>query len=731
MLEKEQLLDILAPISEYLSIENLAQIETAWSLRCDRLQQKANAYVFPKDMIKHGLELLRLLVQSNADPDAISVGLLWEPAVEKLLSAEEISQLISPHVSRMCGQIVALPMFSFAAYSQDKDKEPRTKRKADIAAQAEVFRRMLLALASDLRLMLVLLVLRLHQLRLLEFIPIGQQCDVARECRDIYAPLANRLGISWMKNDFEDLSLRYLYPNDFYALVSKIAAKRNERESYIEEVQKILQDLIQANQISGQVTGRSKHLNSILRKLHQRQINYEQLYDVIAFRVICNNKEACYQVLGLVHDKWKPIPGRFKDYIGLPKSNMYQSLHTTVIGPRQKRMEIQIRTEEMHRIAEDGIAAHWIYKEGGANKGIPADDIHWLRSLLRLQDEKGDADAFMANVRDHLFDSKVFVFTPTGEVKELRRNSTPLDFAYAIHSKVGHHYVGAKVNDKIVALGYELKNGDMVEILTSPLAHPNRGWLEHAQTSRALNKIRSYLRSEQRDSSIAEGRVRLEKELPSDYRSITRLRNCGKLDKALQHFGISSADELLAQIGFGQMNPASVVRYMFAEEENTATGIADAPQKIETVKVPSGSILVEDSGDILVHIARCCNPIPGDPIIGFISRGRGIIVHTKTCSRLHKTDIHRRIAVRWNDCNSHKHSVSLRVVTENRQSIMTQITHVFDSLKLSIARSKCRSAKDEIVNIFRCQISDIHQLERLTRQLSDIRGVIRVERIRQ
>lgn len=728
----------LSPWEHLFSEAQKSQINKAWMLRWNMLQQQTRAMTSETERFEQGLVLLELLARLHVDVDAVMAGLLVEPVQMRLCTVEEVAAQLGRNVARLCQQISTLP--SFVIKTDIDAQEQRIQRKSQLRSQAEMFRQMLLVMSQDLRVVLVLLVVGLHRLRYLAFTLVEQQMQVAWECRDIYAPLANRLGMSWIKNELEDLTLRYLYPHDFYNLVRQINDKREVRDSFVKEVQRELQRLLTEQKIPGRVLGRPKHLNSIFRKMSQRQLNLDELYDITAFRLILTNKEHCYQMLGAIHDKWKPIPGRFKDYIALPKSNMYQSLHTTVLGPDSKRMEIQLRTEEMDRLAEEGIAAHWLYKESGSSSGTEgegakaASDVQWLRSLIALQDEKADEDAFVANVRDHLFVSKVFVFTPKGDIRELRRGATPLDFAYAIHSEIGHHCVGARVNHKMVPLRYELRNGDMVDILTSPSATPKRDWLEVAKSSRAKTKIRAYLRIEQRQQAIQDGRERLERSLSSSQPSLTQLRKNGELDRVAERMGLSSLDELFAQIGHGMISKDYVLRLLFPVETREPTPLQEPPVESAPKKTraggSTGAVLVEGWDDILVDMARCCHPIPGDPIVGFISRGRGVIVHQRNCPRLLKAEEQRQIAVRWASDSNRQHTVNLRVITENRQAILARISEVFDELRIPIARAHCYAVGEEFVNHFRCSISNMEQLQRLIRQLSEIRGVFQVERLR-
>lgn len=735
---KETVEQVLASLDESWSKEAREKILKASRLRYEYATRQRPIWGGLREADE--VSLIRLFLKMHLRTDAICAGLLVEAVQREDLTEAEIKETLGKSVAALCMKVVKLPSFPFV---EVEAKQQRQKQREEVQTQAESFRRMLLAIAQDLRVVLLYLVVRVHQLRFLGFLPIKEQTPIARECREICAPLANRLGISWLKNELEDLSLRFLFPHSFYGLAARLSSTVKEREDYIEEVQSLLRSFVDEHNIHAEVTGRSKHINSIFRKLQLRHVTFDQLFDITAFRVICETKEQCYQLLGLIHARWTPVPGRFKDYIALPKSNQYQSLHTTVVGPHNKRMEVQIRTFEMHRIAEEGIAAHWLYKESGGSQpqsGGKTDAVQWLRSLLHLQEEKSDAQEFMADVQDHLFEERVFVFTPKGDVKELMYGATPLDFAYAIHTEVGMRCVGAKANGKMVSLRYQLQNGDMVEIKTSPSAKPNRGHLEFARTGRARIKIRSFLRTAQRQQAITLGRNLLEKELPSSHKSLSKLIKGGELLKVAQERGWGTIDELLMQIGYGKIEVKSVINTLFpapepAPGDEEVVELLEPPPKTsrgrKSRKRSKNAVLVDGMDDIMVRMARCCNPIPGDPIIGFISRGRGAIIHTAGCPKVQELDPQRQIEVSWDNNQQNKHTVTLRIVTENRPGLLTRISRVFSDREINITSAHCHTAQDEAVNVFQCQIADVEQLRRLSQVLNQIRGVNRVERLRR
>ena len=624
----------------------------------------------------------------------------------------------SREVIEICQFLLEVPPFS-GKISDDFDS-PEFKQKG------ETYRRMLMSSADRVENILSLLAYKLYQLRNIAFFPIEEQFQIAVEAREIYAPFSNRLGIAWMKNEFEDLSLRYLFPKDYYLLVSKIALKKKEREQYIAEVQSEIASLLREHGIKGRVMGRPKHLNSIFLKMIKRKSPFEKLFDLIAFMVICQTKEQCYEVLSLVHSKWKPVPGRFKDYIARPKENNYQSLHTTVIGPYQKQMEVQIRTEEMHAIAEEGIAAHCLYKEGRSDRRS-REEIAWLRGLFRKRSE---------NIpKAKPFSEKIFVRTPRGEIKELRKGATPLDFAYAVHTEVGHRCSGAKVNGKIVPLRYELQDGDVVEIITSPNARPNQNWLDYVKTTRARSKIRAYLRAQQREKAIEEGQLRLERALPKANRNLNRLRKSGKLDLAVQHFSCRSVEELFAQIGFGRIKEQTVVRYLFPQTDPGQPGqtFRREQRKVAARELESSnnSVIVSGYKNVMTRFARCCNPLPGDPIVGFISRGRGIIIHVEECPRLDMLDPERLIDVKWKENNPEKFVVTLRIEAKSQGELVPSISRVFSANSTQISDSRwIEEGKGKKIGLFECQVQSISQLNKLIDELEKVDGVSKVRRVR-
>ncbi len=675
----------------------------------------------------HPLEVAGILAEMRLDEASIVTGLLHDTIEDTLATKGEIAELFGPEIADLVDGVTKLSKFTAGNTQEEK--------------QAENFRKMVVAMAKDLRVLLVKLADRTHNMRTLEHMSPEKQERIARETLDIYAPLANRLGIQWLKSELEDLSFRYVRANDYADLTQKVEARAKERDRFISEVVGIVQEKLTESGIQGRVYGRVKHLYSIWRKMQIQSVDFEQIYDVIAFRVIVANVAQCYESLGIIHSLWKPVPGRFKDYIAIPKPNMYQSLHTTVIGPRAERIEIQIRTQEMHKIAEEGVAAHWAYKEG-KNGGAPsADDaakFGWLRQLLEWQRDLTDPTEFLETVKVDLFADEVFVFTPKGDVKNLPRGATPVDFAYTVHSEVGQHTVGAKVNGKIVPLRYTLKNGDTIEILTSPTAHPSKDWLTFVKTSRAQTRIRGFIRQAEHKRSLEIGKEVAERELRRYGLSLNKLSKGGALDEAAGKLGYKKGDDLLVALGYGKVGPTQILQHLLPPEKLTQPPPAQEPTSRLTeifrkvARLPAtGGVRISGIDDVLVRFGRCCNPVPGDDIVGFITRGRGVTVHTRACDKALTLDPLRRVDVTWDTkAGEVKRPVSIRIVTDDRPGVLAQISKTISEAGMNITQATCRTTgPGRAVNTFEMAIGDLKQLRGVMRSVETIEGVVSVERV--
>ena len=680
----------------------------------------------------HPLEVAGILAELKLDEASVVTGLLHDTIEDTLATREEIEGLFGKEIGELVEGVTKLSQFSAANTQEEK--------------QAENFRKMVVAMAKDIRVLLVKLADRTHNMRTLDHMKPESQQRIARETIDIYAPLANRLGIQWVKSELEDLSFKYLEPAEWNDISGRIAAQAREKERFVEEiVQNIRQKLVESG-IEADVTGRVKHAYSVWRKMRALDVEFDQIQDVIGFRVIVESVARCYESLGIIHALWKPVPGRFKDYIAIPKPNLYQSLHTTVVGPRGDRIEVQIRTKEMHRIAEEGVAAHWAYKEKGRDgKGAEmskkdAERFGWLRQLVEWQRDLDDPREFLETVKVDLFSDEVFVFTPKGEVKSLPRGATPVDFAYTIHSQVGEHTVGAKVNGKLVPLRYKLRNGDTVEVLTSPHSHPSKDWLTFVRTSRAQARIRQFIRQAEHRRSMEIGRELAEREFRRFGVTLNKLTKGGELEKAAQALGYRVADDLIAAIGYGKISPQQVLSQILPAEKLAAPAPADQPgptsvitemfRKVARLPTQTGGVRLNGIDDVLVRFGRCCNPVPGDPIVGFITRGRGVTVHTVNCDKILGIDPDRRVDVSWDVRGEFRRPVNLRVITYDKPGILAKISQTISDTGVNISSASCKTTPGEkAVNDFEVTIADVKQLNAVIRSIERVDGVQSVRRV--
>jgi guanosine-3',5'-bis(diphosphate) 3'-pyrophosphohydrolase len=672
----------------------------------------------------HPAQVASVIADLKLDVASVCAGLLHDCVEDTSVTLEDVERDFGEEIAFLVDGVTKLGKVNFISREDH---------------QAENFRKMVVAMARDIRVLIVKLCDRLDNMRSLEFMKPESQDRIARETMDIYAPLANRLGIARFKSELEDLSFRYLEPDAHASLVEKIKKSDPERQRYITDVCKVLSSKLGKQGFAADVTGRAKHLYSIWRKMQSQQCEFDKVYDVIAFRCNVESVGDCYAVLGVIHSQWTPVPGRFKDYVALPKPNMYQSLHTTVIGPGSERIEVQIRTNEMHRVAEQGIAAHWKYKErsGGVDPRDAA-RFGWLRQLMEFQKELKDPGEFLESVKVDLFQDEVYVFTPKGDVRVFPRGSTPVDFAYAIHSEVGDHCSGARVNGAIQQLRYKLRNGDVVEVMTSASQTPSKDWLDFAVTGRARTRIRTYLRAEQRDRSLKLGRNLLDKELHGAAISLNRLqKDEATLRKLVEHFGTTNLDELAILVGYGRVSAKAVSEYLAPPQQDAPQSVPSSIRegKIEQLvrKITgkdSPGIRINGVDDVLVRFTKCCNPLPGDEIVGFITRGRGVTVHRRTCSKAFDSDPERRVEVAWDSKARINRPVQVKVTTQNRLGILATIGQTFHEQGINISEAQCRAGDDgRATNLFTFLCSDLSQLKNVMRRLQKIPGVVGVDRV--
>jgi len=726
--------DVLAMCKEYMNETHIKFIEKAIYFATyahkDQIRKSGEAYIV------HPIQVAGILAELKLDPDTIATGFLHDVVEDTGFSIDDIEYEFGKDVAFLVEGVTKLGKIKYKSHAEQ---------------QAENHRKMLLAMANDLRVIMVKLADRLHNLRTLKFHKPEKQRMIAEETLEIYAPLAHRLGMNKIKWELEDTSLRYLNPQQYYRIVHLMNSKRDEREEYINTTIENIKEATKDLDIEAVIYGRPKHIYSIYRKMKDQKKQFSEIYDLLAIRVLVDSIKDCYAVLGAIHTKWKPMPGRFKDYIAIPKANMYQSIHTTVIGPGGRPVEIQIRTFEMHQVAEYGVAAHWAYKEGNKEK-VTNDPLQkqldWFKDLIELQNETKDAKDFMNSVKEDIFGDKVYVFTPKGDVSELPLGSGPLDFAYNIHTEVGNKTVGAKVNNKIVPLNYQLKTGDIVEVLTSANSFgPSRDWINLVYTTRAKNKIKRFFKLQDRDENIIKGRELLEKqitELGFNFKDF--MTKQGMKDIAAR-FNFGTEEDLLASIGFGEISYQTVANKMTdkarkeiedqkvvetAFEKTTTQGLKKESQKMKIRH--EGGVIIEGVDNLLIRLSRCCNPVPGDDIVGYITKGRGISVHRKDCPnvQLSESEQNRLIEVDWEDTANTGQQYDTELVVEgyNRNGLLNEVLNVINSTTKSLnsVNGKVDANKMATISV-NIGIMNTQQLDFIVDKIKQIPDVYSVRRV--
>ena len=713
--------DILEKMGRYLPGADFSLIEKAYvfSAKVHQGQVRLSGETY----LTHPLEVAAILADMKMDIFTVASGLLHDTVEDTYTTLDEIMQTFGPEIASLVDGLTKISKITLATHEEQ---------------QAENFRKMLLAMAKDIRIVLIKLADRLHNMRTLEYLPPESQVKIAQETLDIYAPLANRLGIDRIKTELEDLSFRYLFPEEYRNLMREVAWKKEERERYIQEVSSIISEKLSSYGLVGKVSGRPKHFYSIYKKMKAQNLEFQQVYDVIAFRIILATVKDCYEALGIIHSLWKPVPGRFKDYIAMPKANGYQSLHTTVIGPYGERVEIQIRTEEMNRTAEEGIAAHWQYKEG---KGIAPKDskqFAWVRQLLEWQQDLRDPREFLETVKIDLFPDEVYVFTPKGDVKQFPIGSTPVDFAYSIHTQIGQQCVGAKVNGKIVPLRYQLKNGVIVEIVTSPAHQPSKDWLKFVKTSRARTKIRQWIKAEARDRSVDLGKEICEREFKKYHLDFAKLIKSEEMNKIISDLSFQSFDDLMAEVGYGKVSSTQIIGKLIPAErfekeklEKDMKAESRLSRLAKRIRREPSGIQIRGIEDMMVRFAKCCNPLPGDAISGYITRGRGVTVHTADCPNILSSDPERLIQVSWNLKEKAIHAVRVRVFCNDKKGLLAEISSALASSEVNIIRAGVITTEDKkAVCNFELEVNDLKHLQNAFRALNKLKNVLKVERLR-
>ncbi len=670
--------------------------------------------------LTHPLQVAGIIADLRLDVPSVATGLLHETVEDTLATLAQVEERFGPEIAGLVDGVTKIGQINFTSREEK---------------QAENFRKMLLAMARDIRVILIKLADRTHNMRTLGHLAPERQVDIAQETLDIYAPLAHRLGIYWIKSDLEDNALRFLHPEVYYQLKRSVAKRKAEREKYIKEVLSALLKKLAEAEVEAEVTGRPKHFYSIYQKMQAQNLLYDQIYDLVAFRVVVDTVGECYEALGVVHANWKPVPGRFKDYIALPKANGYQSLHTTVIGPYGERMEIQIRTRDMHRVAEYGVAAHWRYKQPGGAEGGAGQRFAWLRQMLEWQQQLPDPQEFLRSVKEDLFTEEVFAFTPKGDLLAFPLGSTVIDFAYRIHSEVGHHCAGARVNGKIVPLRYQLQSGDTVEIVTTANQQPSKDWLKLVKTPRAKGRIRAWVKAQQSSRSVAVGREILERDLARHQLDLAKLRGEGTLRRVAEELGQKDEDTLLAGVGYGKVTAQQVLGKLLPADEierrrEKGEGRLQRLLRMVSRQTKSG-VQVSGVEDMLVRFGKCCSPLPGERITGFITRGRGVTVHTLDCPKVLESDPQRRIDVQWEDGKGTPRPVRVEVTCIDQPGLLAAMSKAISSAGINITRAQVHALGDrKAQNVFELMVASADELNRVMRSLGRVRGVMKVARVR-
>ncbi|NWF97858.1 MAG: bifunctional (p)ppGpp synthetase/guanosine-3',5'-bis(diphosphate) 3'-pyrophosphohydrolase [Nitrospirae bacterium] len=708
---EEEVVDIDLLIKKVLAYNPDADIELLkqvhrFSTEAHGMQRRVEGSPY----IEHPLFVASLLADMKMDVATIAAGLLHDTVEDTQITVKDIQDKFGKEIAFLVESVTKISRMEF------KTKEE---------AQAENFRKMLLAMSEDIRVILIKFADRLHNMRTIQHLPENKRQRIANETLEIYAPIANRLGIGWIRTELEDLSFKALMPELYEDLVRKVAKRKEDQEEYLKGVTEIIKSKLKEEGIPGEVSWRIKHYYGIYQKMLKQEIPFEQVHDVLGLRIITDSKANCYAILGLIHSLWTPVPGRFKDYIGMPKSNMYQSLHTTVIGPKGERVEFQIRTKEMHMISEHGVASHWRYKEKGKIDERSNRYISLLREIIQTQKDLSDAKDFLEAVKGEVIPEVIYVFTPMGQIKEMPIGSTPVDFAYSVHTEVGNKCIGAKVNGRIVTLKHILKNGDTVEIITSPAQHPSRDWLKYVVTQRAKSKIKQWVKAEERKQSIELGIKLLEQELRRHDLGPSVLKS-EEMQKVLKYFNIASIDDLHAFIGHGKLSPHQIVNRLLPEKPE----VEIPPQKIVKPREQKG-ITIKGVDNVLYHTAKCCFPVPGDGLVGFVTRGRGVTIHRKDCPNLDNlaVDDARLVEVTWKAEGETTTPVKLLLETVDRPGILASLSALISSVNVNISSLKAVSTEDKKAHIsVVLEIKDRSQLINLTNKIMQLEGVIKVRR---
>ena len=706
---------------------NTALIQKAYNFAAEH--HKGQKRMSGEDYIIHPLNVAYILADLQMDDSTICAALLHDVVEDTDVTNEDIVKNFGEEIAEMVAGVTKLSKIQYVTIKEE---------------QVENYRKMFLAMGKDIRVILIKLADRLHNMRTLSNLKRDRQIANAKETMELYAPLANRLGIYSLKSELEDLAFRYLYPEEYRELVMSIEKKREERIEFINKIMDEIRVALKKQKIVAEVTGRAKHLYSIYRKMQRDNITIDQVYDLFALRIIVNSVKDCYAALGVVHDLYTPMPGRFKDYIAVPKPNMYQSIHNTLIGPKGTPFEVQVRTWDMHRVAEYGIAAHWAYKEANkfkkSNVVVTEDKLAWLRETLEWQKDMQDPDEFLKTLKTELFEDEVYVFTPKGEIKTLQRDATPIDFAYTIHAEVGHKMVGCKINSKMMPIVTPLKSGDIVEIITSDTAKgPSRDWLKIVKSSSAKTKIQQWFKKTEREENIEKGKDILDKEIKKIGMSHSDLFKPEWIQVVLNRYNYNSVEDMYASIGFGGISPNKIITRLLEEykkeheedviEEKIQELVTEAPRKNSA---PKSGVSVKGIDNCLVKFSKCCNPVPGDDIIGYITKGRGVSIHRKDCTNLKDllSEEERIIEVEWYDEKEKaEYNVDIQVLANDRTGLLADVVKEITSKKINIMGVNTKTSKDRIATIdVTLEVQDIEQLNQIIKQIRKVDSVYEVTR---
>jgi GTP diphosphokinase / guanosine-3',5'-bis(diphosphate) 3'-diphosphatase len=702
--------DLARQLEAYADRVDVDLIRSAYELASEAHAGQKRASGEP--YLNHAVEVATILASLRLDTATIVAGLVHDSVEDTAVSLPDLRTRFGDEVATLVDGVTKIGKVEFRSTTEQ---------------QMENYRKLLLSMAEDARVILIKLADRLHNMRTLEHLPVGKQQRIALETREIYAPLAHRLGIAQVRMELEDLAFKFLEPREYVELSKKIQQRKRERERHVLEMQRPLDEALAAAGIPAEVTGRPKHLWSIYRKMEKRAKPYEEIYDLMAMRVTTDSVQNCYAALGVIHSKWTPIPERFHDYIATPKSNMYRSIHTTVVGPGGRRYEIQIRTEEMHRTAEYGIAAHWRYKEGTGRQDEVDEALTWFRQVLEWQQDTKEPEEFMEFLRMDLFQGEMFVFTPKGEVRQLPVGATPIDFAFAVHTEIGMHCAGARVNGRIAPLSKELKNGDTVEILTNPKQWPNRDWLSFVKTSRARGRIKQWIRKQEYDSAVELGKEFLEREIKKLRRV---LPDTARLQHAAQGLGQSDFEHVYGALGRGDLGANAILKALYPDHDPNAEPRPPTTLErlTEKLRVSGRGVRIQGMENLMVRYSQCCQPVPGDKVVGYISRGRGVSLHRADCPNVLGLDRDRRMEIEWTAEKGDRFLVKLLLKGTDRRGLLSDVAKAISDTGTNIQHADMRAVDGGMNGAFVIEVQDLAHLRKVVRAVTVVKGVLSVER---